>query len=48
MLQSLEVSESTREHWRLQYGRMKAEEAIRLKKLEDENAPSSAWRSINR
>ena len=39
MLQSLEVSESTREHWCLQYGRMKAEEVIQLKKLQDENAP---------
>lgn len=38
VLQSLEVSESTLERWRLQYGGMKAEEAVRLKKLEDENA----------
>jgi putative transposase len=37
VLQSLEVSESTLERWRRQYGGMKAEEAIRLKKLEDEN-----------
>ncbi len=37
-LQSLEVSESTLERWRLQYGGMKSEEAVRLKKLEDENA----------
>ena len=37
MLQSLEVSESTLERWRRQYGGMKAEEAIRLKNLEDEN-----------
>ena len=38
VLQSLEVSESTLERWRLQYGGMKSEEAVRLKKLEDENA----------
>ena len=37
VLQSLEVSESTLERWRRQYGGMKAEEAIRLKNLEDEN-----------
>lgn len=37
VLQSLEVSESTLERWRKQYGGMKAEEAIRLKKLEEEN-----------
>lgn len=37
VLQSLEVSESTLERWRRQYGGMKAEEAVRLKKLEDEN-----------
>lgn len=37
VLQALEVSESTLERWRKQYGGMKAEEAIRLKKLEDEN-----------
>ena len=37
VLQSLEVSESTLERWRKQYGGMKAEEAVRLKKLEDEN-----------
>jgi transposase-like protein len=37
VLQSLEVSESTLERWRRQYGGMKAEEAIRLKQLEDEN-----------
>jgi transposase-like protein len=37
VLQALEVSESTLERWRLQYGGMKSEEAIRLKKLEDEN-----------
>jgi putative transposase len=38
VLQSLEVSESTLERWRQQYGGMKAAEAVRLKKLEDENA----------
>jgi putative transposase len=37
VLQSLEVSESTLERWRRQYGGMKSEEAVRLKKLEDEN-----------
>jgi len=37
VLQSLEVSESTYERWRNQYGGMKSEEAVRLKKLEDEN-----------
>ncbi len=37
VLQALEVSESTLERWRLQYGGMKSEEAVRLKKLEDEN-----------
>jgi putative transposase len=36
-LQALEVSESTLERWRKQYGGMKSEEAMRLKKLEDEN-----------
>lgn len=37
VLQALEVSESTLERWRLQYGGMKSQEAVRLKKLEDEN-----------
>jgi len=37
VLQSLEVSESTYERWRAQYGGMKAEEAKRLKELVDEN-----------
>lgn len=37
VLQTLEVSESTYERWRKQYGGMKAEEAKRLKELEDEN-----------
>ena len=37
MLQALEVSEQTYHRWRNQYGGMKAEEAVRLKKLEDEN-----------
>ena len=36
-LQSLEISESTYSRWRAQYGGMKAAEAVRLKKLEDEN-----------
>jgi transposase-like protein len=36
-LQALEVSQSTYERWRAQYGGMKAEEAKRLKELEDEN-----------
>lgn len=37
VLQALEVSQSTYERWRRQYGGMKAEEAKRLKELEDEN-----------
>jgi transposase-like protein len=37
VLQALEVSEATYHRWRNQYGGMKAEEAVRLKKLEDEN-----------
>ena len=37
VLQSLEVSESTPERWLLQYGGMKSEKAIRLKKLKEEN-----------
>ena len=37
VLQSLEISESSYDRWRNQYGGMKAEEAVRLKKLEDEN-----------
>ena len=37
VLQALEVSESTYDRWRNQYGGMKAQEAVRLKKLEDEN-----------
>ena len=37
VLQTLEVSESTYERWQAQYGGMKNEEAVRLKKLEDEN-----------
>ncbi len=35
--QALEVSEQTFHRWRNQYGGMKAEEAKRLKKLEQEN-----------
>ena len=37
VLQALEVSDSTLERWRAQYGGMKCEEAKRLKHLEDEN-----------
>jgi putative transposase len=37
VLQSLEVSEATFHRWRAQYGGMKAEEAKRLKELEEEN-----------
>ncbi len=36
--QKLEVSEQTYYRWRSQYGRMKAEEARRLRELERENA----------
>ena len=36
-LQALEISESTYERWRAQYGGMKAQEAKRLRELEDEN-----------
>lgn len=35
--QALEVSEQTYYRWRNQYGGMKAEEAKRLKELEEEN-----------
>jgi putative transposase len=35
--QALEVSEATFHRWRAQYGGMKAEEAVRLKRLEEEN-----------
>ena len=35
--QALEISEQTLSRWRNQYGGMKAEEAVRLKKLEEEN-----------
>lgn len=37
VLQALEVSESTLDRWRKQFGGMKSEEAKRLKELEDEN-----------
>ena len=37
VLQALEVSESTYERWRNQYGGMKSTEAKRLKELADEN-----------
>jgi len=37
VLQSLEVSQTTFDRWRNQYGGMKAEEARRLKELEEEN-----------
>lgn len=36
--QALEVSEATYHRWRNQYGGMKAQEAVRLKELELENA----------
>ena len=35
--QALEISEQTFHRWRHQYGGMKAEEAKRLKELEEEN-----------
>ena len=38
VLQSLQISESTLERWRAQYGGMKADDAKRLKDLERENA----------
>jgi transposase-like protein len=37
VVQSLEISEQTFHRWRNQYGGMKAEEAKRLKELEEEN-----------
>lgn len=37
VVQALEISEQTFHRWRKQYGGMKAEEAKRLKKLEQEN-----------
>ncbi len=37
VLQSLMVREATLSRWRSQYGRMKSEEAKRLKTLEEEN-----------
>ena len=37
VVQALEVSEATLHRWRAQYGGMKAEEAKRLKQLEEEN-----------
>jgi transposase-like protein len=37
VVQALEVSEQTFHRWRNQYGGMKAEEAKRLKELEEEN-----------
>lgn len=37
VLQALEVSQQTLDRWRKQYGGMKCEEALRLRKLEDEN-----------
>jgi hypothetical protein len=37
VLQALEVSEATYLRWRNQFGGMKAEEARRLKELEEEN-----------
>jgi len=38
VLQALEVSEATYHRWQSQYGGMKAQEAKRLKELEQENA----------
>ena len=38
MLRHLEVSESSWNRWRSQYGGMKANEAKRLRELESENA----------
>ena len=38
VLRHLEVSETTWNRWRTQYGGMKADEARRLKELERENA----------
>jgi transposase-like protein len=38
VLQALGVSQATYHHWRDQFGGMKASEAKRLKKLEQENA----------
>lgn len=37
VVQTLEISEQTFHRWRNQYGGMKAEEARRLKELEQEN-----------
>lgn len=37
VLQALEVSQTTFDRWRNQYGGMKSEEAKRLKELEEEN-----------
>jgi transposase-like protein len=37
VVQTLEISEQTLDRWRKQYGGMKAEEAKRLKELEEEN-----------
>lgn len=37
IVQALEISEQTFHRWRNQYGGMKAEEAKRLKELEQEN-----------
>lgn len=37
VLQSLEVSQTTFDRWRNQYGGMKSTEAKRLKELEEEN-----------
>lgn len=37
VIQTLEISEQTLHRWRNQYGGMKAEEAKRLKELEEEN-----------
>jgi transposase-like protein len=38
VLQTLEVSQTTLDRWRNQYGGMKSTEAKRLKELEEENS----------
>ncbi len=39
----LEVTEQTYYRWRKEYGRMKTEQARRLKELEKENAQLKSW-----
>ena len=43
VLQALEVSESTLDRWRAQYGGMKSEEAKRLKPLRTKTDGSRSW-----